>query len=257
VLAGLIAVGLLVLVDRHGSGPSRLLLTLGFTFFVPGRAIVSNWPGMARWSEAAMPMVFSLAVLTLASMIMLWARTWHPVSLFQAEAWLSLAGLCAGAARRHRRQRRPGAPAHQPGLWPPGKNWEKPHGKIWEKLHGKSQAKPHGNTRGKSSRKAREGYRDDWESSHPQDRSSLRPQDLAGQEDWGRPRREDWRNPHSQGWRHSRPQDLAGQEDWENWYPQDPEDQEDQEDWGKPHPQDWKDYWEDWGNTYPQGWGKT
>ncbi len=213
VLAGLIAVGLLVLVDRHGSGPSRLLLTLGFTLFVPGRAIVSNWPGMARWSEAAMPMVFSLAVLTLLAMIMLCARMWHPVSLFQAEAWLSLAGLCAGAARRHGHRRRPGAAARQTRQWPRRKNWEKPYGKP--------QVKSHGNTRGKLRQKGREDYWGGWESSRPKDLGKPRPRDRAGQEDRGtarqdgrgRPRQEDWGSPRL-------------------------EDREDQEEWGNPHPQD-------------------
>lgn len=100
-LACLIAVGLLVFVYGQWSGPVRLLLTLGFAFFVPGRAIVGNWPRMARWSEVAMPVVFSLAALTLLAMIMLWAGTWHPIGLFKAEAWLSLVGLGVGVARRH------------------------------------------------------------------------------------------------------------------------------------------------------------
>lgn len=101
-VAGLLAIALVVLVDGQWSGPVRLLLTVGFACYVPGRAIVSNWPRMARWSGVAMPMVFSLAVLTLLAMIMLWAGTWHPLSLFEAEAWLSVAGLAVGVVRRHR-----------------------------------------------------------------------------------------------------------------------------------------------------------
>jgi peptidoglycan/LPS O-acetylase OafA/YrhL len=102
-LAGLVAMGLIVLVYGGQSGLPRMLLTLGFTFFVPGRAIVANWPRMARWSGAAMPMVLSLAVLALLAMVALWAHLWHPVALFQAEAWLSLAGLGIAVARRRRR----------------------------------------------------------------------------------------------------------------------------------------------------------
>jgi hypothetical protein len=102
-LAGaLVAVVLLVLVLRDQPGPLRVLLTLGFTFFVPGRAIVTNWPRMARWSAAGMSMVLSLAVLTLLATTFLWAHLWKPVVLFQAEAVLSLAGLTVGVVRRRK-----------------------------------------------------------------------------------------------------------------------------------------------------------
>lgn len=104
VLAGLIAVLLVVLVDEGWSGPPRLLLALAFTFFVPGRAIVSNWHTTARWSQAAMSMVFSLAVLALVATVTLWAHIWHPLGLFQLEAWLSLAALTIGIVRRPRRR---------------------------------------------------------------------------------------------------------------------------------------------------------
>jgi len=98
----LVAVVLLVLVLTGQPGPLRMLLTLAFTFFVPGRAIVTNWPRMARWSGVGMSMVFSLAVLTLLATIFLWAHLWHPVVLFQAEAVLSLAGLTVGVVRRRK-----------------------------------------------------------------------------------------------------------------------------------------------------------
>jgi hypothetical protein len=113
--AGLIAVGLLALAYLGESGLPRILLALAFTFFVPGRAIVTNWPRMISWSEVAMPMVLSLALLTLLATITLWARVWKPMDLFQAEAWLSLAGLCLGIARRNRRQ--PDRRARQPESW--------------------------------------------------------------------------------------------------------------------------------------------
>jgi len=98
----LVAVVLLVLVLTGQPGPLRMLLTLAFTFFVPGRAIVTNWPRMARWSGVGMSMVLSLAVLTLLATIFLWAHLWHPVLLFQAEAVLSLAGLTVGVVRRRK-----------------------------------------------------------------------------------------------------------------------------------------------------------
>jgi len=103
------AVGLLVLVYGDRSGTPRVLLALAFTFFVPGRAIVSNWPQLARWSEAATAMVLSLTVLALAATVTLWAHAWRPLDLLSIEAWISLAGLGAGIARRH--EGRPRAPA--------------------------------------------------------------------------------------------------------------------------------------------------
>ena len=114
-LAGLIALGLIVLAYEGWSGPPRVLLALAFTFFVPGRAIVSNWPQAARWSEVAISMVFSLALLALVATITLWSHIWHPLGLFQIEAWLSLAVLSIGIVRRARR--RPDTDARQAGPW--------------------------------------------------------------------------------------------------------------------------------------------
>jgi hypothetical protein len=101
-LAGLVAVGLIVLVDERWSGLPRILLALGFAFFVPGRAIVSNWHRTARWSPTAMSMVLSLAILALLATVTLWAHFWHPLGLFESEAWLSLAALTIGTVRRSR-----------------------------------------------------------------------------------------------------------------------------------------------------------
>lgn len=114
-LAALIAVGLIVLTSQGWSGPARLLLALGFAFFVPGRAIVTNWRQTADWSEVGMPMLFSLALLTLVAMVALWAHYWHPLGLFQVEAALSLAGLGIGMVRRHRH--RSGVDARQAKTW--------------------------------------------------------------------------------------------------------------------------------------------
>lgn len=104
VAAAVVAAGLLGLFYAGESGLLRILLALGFAFFVPGRAIVTNWPRMASWSEVAMPLVLSLAVLTLVATTTLWAHFWKPTDLFQVEAWLSIAGLCSGVERRSRQQ---------------------------------------------------------------------------------------------------------------------------------------------------------
>jgi hypothetical protein len=100
-LAVVIAGGLMLIIEAGRPGTPRILLALAFVFFVPGRAIVSNWPRLALWSEAAMAMIFSLAVLSLAATITLWAHQWHPLGLFEVEAAVSIAGLIAGTARRH------------------------------------------------------------------------------------------------------------------------------------------------------------
>jgi hypothetical protein len=95
----------LIFADRYG--PLRVLLTLGFAFFVPGRAIVGNWPRMGRWSEAAMSMVFSIAVLIILTTVMLWIHAWHPLGLFLVVAALSLVALIVSMARRYLRTRGP------------------------------------------------------------------------------------------------------------------------------------------------------
>jgi hypothetical protein len=100
--ACVIALALVLLVSVDFSQPLRLLLALLFTFFVPGRAIVSNWPRVSRWSGVGMSMVFSLCVLTLLATVALWAGLWHPMTLFMAEAVASLGGLTIGIARRRR-----------------------------------------------------------------------------------------------------------------------------------------------------------
>jgi hypothetical protein len=100
ILAAVIAIALLVLVAADASGLLRILLVLGFTFFVPGRAIITNYPRMARWSDLGASIVVSLGVLAFLATVTLWAHLWHPVGLFQIEALLSLAALAVGIVRR-------------------------------------------------------------------------------------------------------------------------------------------------------------
>ena len=107
--AGLIAVGLVALSYMGKSGLPRILLPLAFAFFVLGRAIVTNWTRMAPSSRVAMPTVLSLALLTLVATIAPWARAWKPMDLFHVKAWLGLAGLCFGIARRNRHRPDDGA----------------------------------------------------------------------------------------------------------------------------------------------------
>jgi hypothetical protein len=110
--AALIAAALLVLIYLGEAGVPRILLALAFSLFVPGRAIVTNWPRMLSWSQVAMPIALSLSLLTLLATITLWAHAWNPLDLFQAEAWLSVAGLCLGLSRRNRQARRAREASH-------------------------------------------------------------------------------------------------------------------------------------------------
>lgn len=101
-LAGVvIAVGLIGLVAEGGSGIARIVLALAFVSFVPGRAVVSNWPRLAHWSQFGMSVVLSLAILTFVATAALWVHAWHPVGLFLIEASLSTVALVAGMLRRH------------------------------------------------------------------------------------------------------------------------------------------------------------
>ena len=102
VLAAAVAAALLVMVQENASGLPRILLVLVFTFFVPGRAIITNFPRMARWSDLGASMLVSLGVLAFLATVTLWAHYWHPLGLFQGEALLSLAGLAAGIVQRRR-----------------------------------------------------------------------------------------------------------------------------------------------------------
>lgn len=95
-----VILGLLLLVAVDFSAALRLLFALLFTFFVPGRAIVGNWPRLAHWSAVGMSVVFSLGALTLLSTFALWTGFWHPLTLFMAEASISLSGISIAIVRR-------------------------------------------------------------------------------------------------------------------------------------------------------------
>jgi hypothetical protein len=104
-----VSIGLLGLVLEGATGPARILLVLAFAFFAPGRAMVTNWPRFAYWSEFGMSIVLSVAVLALLATVALWAHMWHPVALFEIEAPLTTTALVIGMVMRHLRQ--PGTPA--------------------------------------------------------------------------------------------------------------------------------------------------
>jgi uncharacterized membrane protein len=100
-LAATVTVSVLVVSATGHSGLPRIVLTTAFSFFAPGRAIVSNWPELASWSQTAMSMILSVAVLTVIATFALWAHAWNVPAIFQTEAGLTLAGLAVGIGRRH------------------------------------------------------------------------------------------------------------------------------------------------------------
>lgn len=112
--AMVICASLLVLAAAQDAGLPRVLLAAAFTLFVPGRAVVTNWPRLAHWSQLGVSVVLSLALLALVATALLWARVWHPVGLFEIEASLSLVALGTGLTRRYRRRLSDGADAAEP-----------------------------------------------------------------------------------------------------------------------------------------------
>ena len=99
-LSGFMTACLLAVFYAGWSGWPRTLLALAFTFFVPGRAIITNWGGMTPSPKFGLSMVLSLGVLTLLATMGLWTHAWYPLTLFQIGAWLSLFGLSVGIIRR-------------------------------------------------------------------------------------------------------------------------------------------------------------
>jgi uncharacterized membrane protein len=98
--AAMVTVLLMFFVLSDWTGVPRLVLTSLFTFLVPGRAIVRNWPQVEGWADLAMSIVLSLGTLMLLTLITLWLHYWHPVWLFEGEAMLSLFGLGIAFVRR-------------------------------------------------------------------------------------------------------------------------------------------------------------
>jgi hypothetical protein len=80
----------------------RAIAALFFTLFVPGRAVVSNWPAIATRSPVAVSVLFSLVLLTLFATLTLWLRFWHPLGLLEVESIISIIALLVGILRRHR-----------------------------------------------------------------------------------------------------------------------------------------------------------
>lgn len=104
-----VSVCLAVVIALGLNGPVRELLALAFTVFIPGQAIVTNWP--AAWpplwpsaqarSVVALPIVLSLSVLTLLALVSLWLHLWHPMVLYAGELVASTVALAVALVRRY------------------------------------------------------------------------------------------------------------------------------------------------------------
>jgi hypothetical protein len=84
------------------TGPGRVVLALLFVAYVPGRAVVANWPAARARSAFALPMVLSLAIVALVSTIALWLQAWYPTYQFAAIAALSAGAIATALVRRGR-----------------------------------------------------------------------------------------------------------------------------------------------------------
>jgi hypothetical protein len=80
---------------------ARSVAALIFVIFVPGRAIVSNWPEIAVQSVTAVSILFSLALNTLVATVAVWAHVWHPAGMIEVECALAIAALIVAILRRH------------------------------------------------------------------------------------------------------------------------------------------------------------
>jgi hypothetical protein len=104
-----VAVAVAVASGQHNA--FRAVAGVAFTLFVPGRAIISNWPSMAVRPQVALSILFSLTVLTLLATLTLWAGYWRPLGLLEVECVVFGAALVVGLVRRKRSPGGPGSGA--------------------------------------------------------------------------------------------------------------------------------------------------
>ena len=95
-----VAVAVAVASGQHNA--FRAVSGVMFTLFVPGRAIISNWPSLAVRPQVALSILFSLTVLTLLATLTLWAGYWRPLGLLLVECVVFGAALVVGLVRRKR-----------------------------------------------------------------------------------------------------------------------------------------------------------
>ena len=107
-----VTVALLVLVTFGVNGLGRILLALAFISYVPGRAVVTNWPDARERSAVALPIALSFALWTVPAVLILWVHVWEPTLLFYLIAVASIGALVV--ARRRRAAAAAPPPRHPP-----------------------------------------------------------------------------------------------------------------------------------------------
>ena len=102
-----VAVALLTLLLLGGRSVVRDVITVAFTGFVPGWAVLSNWSILSR-RFLPLSIALSLALLALVATVTLWLHSWHPIDAAQAECCAAILALSVSLMRRDRPKTRVG-----------------------------------------------------------------------------------------------------------------------------------------------------
>src|SRR5665213_1353792 len=97
-----VTVAVAVAVATNERNAFRSVVAVAFALYVPGRSIVSNWPSLAVRSHIALPVLFSLSILTLVATLTLWAGYWHPLGTLEVECVAVEVALFTALLRRRR-----------------------------------------------------------------------------------------------------------------------------------------------------------
>jgi hypothetical protein len=97
-----VSVAVAVAIATNERSAFRAVVAVAFSLFVPGRAIVSNWPSLAVRPHVALSVLFSLSTLTFVATATLWLNFWHPLGLLEVESGVVMAALFVGLVRRRR-----------------------------------------------------------------------------------------------------------------------------------------------------------
>jgi uncharacterized membrane protein len=95
-----ITVVLVVLILVGSTGALRQLFALAFVCYVPGRAVVANWPPADVRAQVALSVVLSISIVSLISVVGLWIHAWRPMEEFAAEASASVVAITIAMVRR-------------------------------------------------------------------------------------------------------------------------------------------------------------
>lgn len=105
-----VIIALSVVLALGTTGPGRVLLSLTFLLFVPGRAVVSLLPFARRSPSLALCVVSGISILVIASVVALFLHLWQPEALYGVEAGLSFVAILLSIGRA---TSRPSAIAHR------------------------------------------------------------------------------------------------------------------------------------------------